>query len=114
MQEVRRSADGELCGYVRFENGRWQALTVFHGLLAEFDTTDSAVAHTSDHGLSSLQRRWLYRSASGEEWQTVLLQEVRPGRVRLVMGYYSLPGIPVIEVTAEDLAAGAQLTLRPA
>lgn len=113
VQEIRRPQDDELCGYVRGAGSRWQALTVFHGLLAEFDRQDLAVDHVAEAGLPALQQRWHYRPAPDEDWQVVLIQEAHPGRVRLALGYYSLPGVPVVTVTAADLEAGATLALRP-
>jgi hypothetical protein len=114
VEEVRRAGDDELCGYVREDDGRWQALTVFLGVLAGFDTRHEAQGFVVDHGLSSLQRHWQYRAAPEGDWQTVLIQEARPGQVRLALGHYSLPGVPTLVVTAEDLASGAQLALPPA
>jgi hypothetical protein len=36
----------------------------------------------------------------------VCIQEARPGAVTVALGYYSLPGVPTLTITAEELAAG--------
>jgi hypothetical protein len=96
--EVRRDGDGELCGYVRRDGTQFTALTVFHAPLRTFDTSRAATQHVHDHGLTSLHQRWRYRPAPDQEWQTVLIQEARPGWVRLVLGYYALAGVPTLEL----------------
>lgn len=108
MQEIRRD-DGELCGYVRRTSDGWQALTVFHAVLAESADESAAVDHVRAEGLASLQGHWSYRPAPGREWQTALVQEAHPGRVRLALGYYALPGVNTVTVTSADLDAGAAL-----
>ena len=40
-------------------------------------------------------------------------QEAKPGRVRVALVYYSLPGVEATTITAADLAAGDRLTLAP-
>ena len=39
-------------------------------------------------------------------------QESSPGRVRVAVGYYSLPGVETATITVDDLAAGDRLTLK--
>lgn len=98
LQEVRRTTDDELCGYIAQRGGAHVALTVFHGELATFDSDALARQHVLDHGLASLHRHWHFRNSPQEEWQLVLIQEARPGWARIVLGYYSLPGVPTREV----------------
>lgn len=109
-REVRRPEDDELCGYVDGTERRFRALTVFLGVLAEFESEEQARQHVADHGLASLHERWQFRATPDAEWQTVLIQEARPGWVRLVLGYYSLPGVPTIEL-AMDEASQAEVVL---
>lgn len=108
MQEIRRD-DGELCGFVRRTDDGWQALTVFHAVLRETDDEASAEACVRADALASLQGHWSYRPAHDDDWQTALVQEARPGAVRLALGYYALPGVPTVTVTAADLDAGVGL-----
>jgi hypothetical protein len=113
MAEVRRAEDGELLGsVVETTDGRWAAWTVFGGVLGVRSTSAEARALVGSEGLASLARRWWYRPPSGD-WTVVLIQEAWPGRARLVEGVYALPGMPTIEITAADLAAGHDLTLEP-
>ena len=72
----------------------WHALTVFAGRLSTHVRRQDAEQQVLDFGLTSLAERWtLIETASGEE-QVVCIQEVDPTTVTLVLGYYSLPGVP--------------------
>ncbi len=99
-REVRRPDDGELCGFVRVVGDGYMALTVFHGVLGSFATSHEATRHVLDHGLPSLRLHWHYRASLTDDWELVLIQEARPGWARLVLGYYSLPGVPTTEFIA--------------
>jgi hypothetical protein len=99
LREVRRLEDDELCGYVRATSDGYLAMTVFHGALADFESESDAIRHVTEHGLASLRAHWHYRGGPDEEWQVVLIQEARPGWVRIVLGYYSLPGVPTLDLT---------------
>jgi hypothetical protein len=113
MREIRRAADGELLGLVGVDGDGWVALTVFHGLLARCDTADEAGGVVRERGLASLSERWLWYSRRSGEWRVVLPQEASPGRVRVAVGWYSLPGVETATITADDLASGDRLVLRP-
>lgn len=105
MIEVRRE-DGELCGFIAPHGERWRALTVFGGLLHEFDDEDAADAHVRHHGLASLAERWELRARCEDEWHIVCIQEANARRVRLAIGYYSLPGVPTRDVSVDELRTG--------
>lgn len=110
--EVRRERDDELEGYVEAtEDGAWQALTVFGGLLATLPSRDAAIELVHRQGLASLAERWYWWSRRDARWRIVVPQEAAPGRVRAAIGSYSLPGVQTALITAEDLATGDQLTL---
>ena len=111
MDEVRRPEDNELLGYVGESARGWNALTVFHGVLGTRAEKESAIALVRERGLSSLADRWHYRAGPTDAWQVVVPVEAQPGRVRIALDYYSMPGVPTAVVTAEDLAARAELTL---
>jgi hypothetical protein len=111
VEEVRRERDGELEGFVVEDGEGWLALTVFHGVLGRPASLEGARRLVRDRGLTSLAERWYWRSRLASEWGVVLPLEASPGRVRVALGYYSLPGVPTAVITAEDLAAGDQLTL---
>jgi hypothetical protein len=110
-EEVRRERDGELEGYVEATDGGWQALTVFGGRLGTLDSRHAAIALVHRQGLASLAEHWYWWSRRDATWRVVLPQEASPGRVRVAVGYYSLPGVETAVVTVEDLAAGDRLTL---
>ena len=94
-------------------SGRWQSLAVFGGLLGEHATFDDAAHQVLDEGLASLAERWMFRADPSEEWQVVCIQEASPTSVRLALDYYSMPGVPTLTLTRDDLSGGAQLALRP-
>jgi hypothetical protein len=104
MEEVRRPDDDELCGFVDERDGKWHALTVFAATLGVHDDRDDAVAHVLTEGLASLAERWMLRR-DGEE-EIVCIQEANPARVTVALGYYSLPGVPTLTITADQLASG--------
>lgn len=105
MTEVRRE-DGELCGHVEVHGDRWRALTVFGARLGEHDTEAAAQEQVLQEGLAALADRWnLVDGRSGDE-QVVRIQHASPGEVTLALDYESVPGVPTLTVTAEDLAAG--------
>jgi hypothetical protein len=112
-QEVRRASDDELEGFVVAVEGRWLALTVFHGVLGEAATATEARAIVHRSGLASLAERWGWLSRATGEWRIVVPVESSPGRVRVALGYYSLPGVGTATITAADLAAGDRLVLEP-
>ena len=106
MEQVRRREDDELCGHVVEREGSWSALTVFGAELGRHDSRDGAVDQVLGEGLSSLADRWtLVAGATGEE-QIVCIQEANPARVTLALDYFSLPGVPTLTLTADQLASG--------
>lgn len=110
-EEVRRASDGELLGFVRRSGGgSWDALAVFGGLLGRRSSRAEALALVESDGLASLARRWFWRPAGSDTWEVVVIQEAWPGRAVGVVGLYALPGAPAFSITAEDLAAGAEMT----
>jgi hypothetical protein len=109
MIEVRRSSDGELCGHVRLNAGGWHALTVFGGRLGVHPDQETAIAHVHDQGLASLAERWWYRPDPSAEWQVVCIQEASTDAVRIALDFYSLPGVPTVTLTRQELASGTSL-----
>ena len=105
MEAVRRSSDEELCGHVEQRDGEWCALTVFGGELGRHSRREDAVDHVLTEGLASLADRWTLRARDGHE-EIVCIQEVNPASITLALGYYSLPGVPTLTITAGELAAG--------
>ena len=111
---VRRADDGELLGSVAaMGDGRFVAQAVFGGILGVRDTAAEAQALVESDGLASLARRWFHRRSPGADWEVVVIQEAWPGRAVVVLGPYALAGMPTVEVTAEDLAAGVGMSLEP-
>jgi hypothetical protein len=111
LEEIRRESDGELEGFVRDQGDYFDALTVFHGLLGRTPSRADARAVVHARGLGSLAERWFWRSRKTGAWAVVVPQEVRPGFVRVSVGYYALAGTPTAVITAADLADGDVLTL---
>lgn len=106
MIEVRRDHDGELCGFVHRSDHGWDALTVFGGVLGTHETQLKAHDEVLAIGLASLAERWWYREAPSADWQVVCIQEASPRSVRLALDYYSMPGVPTVTLTTEQLASG--------
>jgi hypothetical protein len=112
VEQVRRESDGELCGHVEHRSGQWCALTVFGADLGQHDERADAVDHVLTHGLASLAERWtLVDGATGEE-EVVCIQEANAAAVTVARGYYSMPGVPTLTITAAQLAAG-EWSFRP-
>jgi hypothetical protein len=104
--EVRRAEDGELCGYVVERPDGWSAVTVFGGHLGDHETAEGAERQVRDGGLASLAERWVLVDALAGEEQIVCIQEATPNRLRLALDYYSLPGVPTLDIGPDDLAGG--------
>lgn len=106
MEALRRPSDGELCGYVERRDGRWHALTVFGAVLGSHDEHADAAEQVLDEGLSSLAERWTLRHGGSGEEEVVCIQEVDDSAVTVARGYYSLPGVPTLTITMDELATG--------
>lgn len=111
--EVRRPADDELVGFVAEGPDGWRALTVFGGVLAIESGRAAATAVVRERGLASLAERWHWWSRATGGWRVVVPQEASPGRVRVAVGPYSLPGVETAVITTADLDAGDRLTMTP-
>lgn len=106
MEEIRRADDGELCGHVAPVDGGWHSLTVFGAVLGNHDDRDAAAQHVLADGLACLAERWTLRNAATGEEEIVCLQEANPQSVTVALGYYSMPGVPTLTITAAQLASG--------
>ena len=105
MLEVRRE-DGELCGYIAPQDGRWRSLTVFGATLGDHDSRRDAHDHVAALGLRALADHWTLIDRSTGEEQLVCIQHASPTEVTLALDYYSLPGVPAMTISAEDLTTG--------
>ena len=106
MDEVRRPIDGELCGYVDHRNGTWCALVVFGVVLGRHDDRDAATEQVLTSGLAVLSERWTLRNPTTGSEEVVCIQEVNSDAVTVALGYYSLPGVPTLTVTTDELRQG--------
>jgi hypothetical protein len=106
MDEIRRADDGELCGHVAPVGGGWRALTVFGAVLGHHDDRDGAEQHVLADGLACLAERWTLRNGETSDEEIVCLQEANPASVTVALGYYSMPGVPTLTITAQQLASG--------
>jgi hypothetical protein len=106
VEALTRPSDGELCGYVEQRDGRWHALTVFGAVLGSHDHRSSAADQVLNEGLSSLAERWTLRHGESGDEEVVCIQEVNGGSVTVARGYYSLPGVPTLTITKDQIASG--------
>jgi hypothetical protein len=106
VDALRRPSDGELCGFVEQRDGKWYALTVFGAVLGSHDQRASAASQVLDEGLSSLAERWTLRHGESNDEEVVCIQEVNDGAVTVARGYYSLPGVPTLTITQDQIASG--------
>ena len=110
--EVRRDADGELCGHVERRGPRWLALTVFGAPLGDHGRRRDAVDQVLREGLASLAERWTLRHGETGEEEVVCIQEASADGVTVARGYYPVPGVPTLTITAAELAAGVWVLRR--
>ena len=106
MDEVRRQEDDELCGHIDHRDGRWCALAVFGAVLGSHDSRDAAKQQLLDEGLASLAERWTLRNGETGDEEVVCILEANAAAVTVALGYYSMPGVPTMTITAPQLAAG--------
>jgi hypothetical protein len=111
VEEVRRSSDGELCGHVDFHDGSWVALVVFGAVLGRHSTRDEAIEQVVSEGLAALGERWTLRRTDDTD-EVVCILEANEHAVTLALGYYSMPGVPTLTVTREELGAGTWVLSR--
>lgn len=111
MEAVRRE-EGELCGFVRSADGGWRAETVFGAALGGAASRDDAVRIVQEVGLASLAERWLLVGGPKPEEQIVCIQEASPEGVTLALDYYSMPGVPTLRISRDELAAGRYVLRR--
>ncbi len=106
VDEVRRASDGELCGHVDERSGQWYAVTVFGAVLGRHEHRQGAVEQVLTEGLASLAERWRLRQGQSGEEEVVCIQEANAAAVTVARGYYSMPGVPTLTITAAQLASG--------
>lgn len=106
VEALRRPSDGELCGYVERRESRWYALTVFGALLGSHDGRVSAADQVLAEGLPSLAARWTLRNGESGDEEVVCIQEANADAVTVARGYYSLPGVPTLTITKDQIVSG--------
>ena len=87
-------------------------MTVFGAVLGEHDGRRDAVDQVLTEGLPSLAERWMLRRRDGGEEEIVCIQEANPSSVTVALGYYALPGVPTLTITAAQLASGEYVLSR--
>lgn len=107
MEAVRRCDDGELCGYVEHRGGCWVALAVFGAVLGSHPSAEGARRQVLEQGLASLTERWLLRQGTNGDEEIVCIVEASTNAVTLARGYYSMPGVPTLTVTSDEILSGA-------
>ena len=106
MEEVRRPEDNELCGHIEHRDGSWHALAVFGAVLGRHDRREPALDQVLTEGLPSLAERWTLRHGETGEEEVVCIQEANASAVTVARGYYSMPGVPTLTITAGQIASG--------
>jgi hypothetical protein len=106
MDPIRRTSDDELCGYVEQRGAHWYSLTVFGGVIGDHEARSDAVVHVLDAGLASLAERWVLRDRHTGVEEVVCIQEANAQSVTLARGYYSLPGVPTLTISVDQLVSG--------
>ena len=106
VDEVRRPIDDELCGHVDRRDGTWCALVVFGVVIGHHDHRDAAVEHVLTEGLAVLADRWTLRDPLTGAEDVVCIQEANVNGVTVALGYYSLPGVPTLTITTDELGQG--------
>ena len=91
--------------------GSWLALVVFGAVLGHHATREDAVGHVLSEGLSSLADRWTLQRPGGAD-EVVCIQEANEHSVTLALGYSSMPGVPTLTITREELDAGVLILRR--
>ena len=107
--EIRRDEDDELCGFVAERDGVWWALTVFGAGLGDFPDRARAETIVREQGLASLAEHWEFRRDPDDDWQICCILEAGPHGAVLALDYFSMPGVPVVRVSADELSRGAEL-----
>ena len=105
MEPIHR-ADGELCGFVRCVEGRWEAVAVFGSRLKWTSSRAMAEQIVREIGLASLADRWVLTSRLDGREQVVCVQEASPNGVTVALDYYSMPGVPTLRITREQIDGG--------
>jgi hypothetical protein len=106
VEQLRRKGDGELCGHVDERAGQWYALTVFGAVLGRHSHRQAAVDQVLSEGLATLGEWWTLRHGGSGEAEVVCIQEASAVAVTVARGYYSLPGVPTLTITAAQIASG--------
>ncbi len=57
-------------------------------------------------GLASLAERWTLRHGDSGDEEVVCIQEANASAVTVARGYYSMPGVPTLTITAAQIASG--------
>lgn len=92
-------------------DGSWSALVVFGAELGRHATRDHAVEHVLAEGLASLAERWTLQR-TGDRDELVCIQEASAHSVTLALGYSSMPGVPTLTITRNELDAGTWILRR--
>jgi hypothetical protein len=79
---------------------------VFGAVLGSHEKRASAADQLLNEGLSSLAERWTLRHVATGDEEVVCIQEANSGGVTVARGYYSLPGVPTVTITKEQIASG--------
>jgi len=80
-------------------------VTVFGAVLGRHDSRQGAVDQLLTEGLASLAERWTLRHRDGDE-EVVVIQEANAAAVTVARGYYSMPDVPTLTITAAQIASG--------
>lgn len=114
LEEIHRSSDGELVGYLSREDRdgepAWIARALFGGELRAFPERESAARFLRERGLPLLAEKWWYHSDDRSDSRLTFLIEARLGAVTVRFGYDPDPA----NVAVLHGAALERLSLQPA
>ena len=69
-------------------------------------TAQGATDQVLTEGLASLAERWTLRQRDSGEEEVVCIQEANASAVTVARGYYSMPGVPTLTITAAQIRSG--------
>ena len=79
---------------------------MFGAVLGRHDRREDAADQVLTEGLASLAERWTLRHGDSGQEEVVCIQEANAAAVTVARGYYSLPDVPILTITAAEITSG--------
>lgn len=90
---------------IRPDAAEWQVLTVFGAVISSAPTRSEADRMVRVTALAALAERWLLERP-GHDDQIVCIQEASPQGVTVALDYYSMPGVPTLRISRDEIDSG--------